>query len=121
MQRFALFVLSCLMAGLGAVLGSIAGHKAGPRGVMIGAVFGGFCGAVASAFVARQLRWIQPGQLRGTALGASGGFFLAAAIASHTLRSPLGPLLSTSLVGVGALLGSWRRRPSVTGVDATRA
>ena len=113
MPRFALVVLSSLMAGLGAVLGSIAGHRTGPRGVVTGAVLGGFCGAVASAFIARQLRWIQSRQLRWTAIGASGGFLLAAVIASNTLRSPVGPLLSTLLVGLGALLGSSRHRDEI--------
>jgi hypothetical protein len=39
-------------------------------------------------------------------MGAAAGFSLAAAIAVNTLGSPIGPILSTALVGVGAVLGA---------------
>jgi hypothetical protein len=35
------------------------------------------------------------------------GFLVAAGIAAKTLSSPIGPVSSTSLVGIGALLGRW--------------
>jgi hypothetical protein len=37
------------------------------------------------------------------------GFLLAAAIAVRTLSSPVGPVLSTLLIGTGALVGAARR------------
>lgn len=113
MRRTFLFVVACLLAGIGGALGSIVGHAAGARGLMIGGVLGGLLGATASAFVARSRGWIGPPRLRRTAAGACIGFLAAAAIATHTLSSPIGPVLSTLLVGVGALLGAGQDRDHV--------
>ena len=106
MTRLLLFVVACLLAGIGGALGSIVGHAAGPRGLWVGGVVGGLLGAVAAAAIARARRWIAPSQFARTAVGASVGFLLAAAVAVNTLSSPIGPVLSTVLVGLGALLGS---------------
>ena len=113
-HRVSLFILACLLAGLGGLLGSIVGHALGPRGLMAGGVVGGLLGAVASAYVARRRGWIRAPQLRGAALGACVGFLAAAFIATHTLGSPVGPVLSTLLVGLGAAIGAGphRERPA---------
>ena len=108
-----MFLNACLLAGFGGVLGSIVGHAAGARGLMIGGVVGGLLGATASAFVARSRGWIDTARLRWTAAGACIGFLAAAAVATRTLGSPIGPVLSTLLVGVGALLGAGRHRDPV--------
>jgi hypothetical protein len=50
--------------------------------------------------------WIVRPQLWPTALGAAIGFLAASAIAVNTLSSPIGPVLSTLLIGVGAVLGA---------------
>jgi hypothetical protein len=50
-----------------------------------------------------------------TAAGAALGFLAAAWIATHTLGSPIGPILSTTLIGLGALVGAgkqWRANDS---------
>jgi uncharacterized membrane protein (UPF0136 family) len=113
MNRVALFLAACLLAGAGGVIGSIVGHATGAQGVMIGGVVGGLLGAIASSFLARRRRWIVPAQLRGTAIGASLGFLAAAGVATHTLNSPVGPVLSTLLVGIGALAGAATHRDHV--------
>jgi len=105
-----LFVVSCLLAGIGGALGSIVGHAAGNTGLWVGGVVGGLLGAVAAAAVARWRGWIAPSQFAATAVGASVGSLLAAAVAVNTLSSPVGPVLSTALVGLGALIGA-RVRP----------
>jgi hypothetical protein len=46
-------------------------------------------------------------------LGAAIGFLLACAVAANTLSSPVGPIMSTLLIGVGAVLGS-SRAPSAS-------
>ena len=105
MPRLSLFVVSCLLGGLGGALGSIVGHAVGPRGLWAGGVAGGLLAALLSARVAVWRRWIAPRQYWGTAAGAAGGFLAAALVAVNTLSSPVGPVMSTALVGAGALLG----------------
>jgi len=101
-----LFVISCVLGGLGGALGSIAGHAAGQAGLWIGGIVGGLVGAIAAAAIARARHWITPAQFPTTAAGAGVGFLLAAAVAVKTVSSPVGPVLSTALIGLGALVGA---------------
>ena len=112
-RRILLFVVACALAGVGGVGGSILGHFLGHKGVIAGGVLGGILGSVGAAAVARARGWIASDRFMATALGASGGFLAAAAIATHTLGSPVGPILSTLLVGIGAVLGAGRHRDHV--------
>ena len=113
MTRVLLFIVACMLAGLGGALGSILGHAAGSKGLFVGGTLGGVIGAIGSAFVARARQWISADRLLATAMSASIGFLAAAAIATHTLNSPVGPVLSTLLVGLGAVLGAGRHRDHV--------
>ena len=108
MPRVLLFVVSCLLGGLGGALGSIVGHAAGQVGLWVGGVVGGIVGSIAGVGIARARHWVSASQFPAAALGASVGFLVAAAIAVHTLSSPIGPVLSTMLIGAGALLGAAR-------------
>ena len=112
-DRVLLFAVSCFFGGSGAVLGSILGNAAGRVGLFAGGVVGGLVGASLSSVVARRLGWIRPERLRSTALGATLGFLVAALIATQTLGSPIGPVLSTALIGVGAVLGAGPHRDHV--------
>ena len=56
--------------------------------------------------VARWRRWIEPRDFWPTAAGAALGFAAAALVAVNTLSTPVGPILSTLLIGLGAVLGS---------------
>ena len=116
MPRILLFVTSCFLAGLGGALGSILGHALGQTGLWIGGVLGGLLGAVASVAIARQRAWIAPAQFGATSAGAAVGFLAAAVVAVNTLSSPVGPVLSTALVGAGALFGATlaRQRPDIS-------
>jgi hypothetical protein len=109
MNGLFLFVVSCLIGGAAAVLGSILGNAAGTTGLFGGAILGGLAGAVASTALARRFQWIRPEAARSTAAGTAIGFLAAAAVATQTLGSPVGPVLSTGLIGVGALLGARMR------------
>ena len=45
-------------------------------------------------------------QFTATTIGAMLGFLAAAGIAVNTLSSPIGPILSSGLTGLGALIGA---------------
>lgn len=113
-HRILLFIVACVLGGMGGILGSILGNAAGKNGLFAGGVVGGLIGASVSSLVARRRGWIRPEHVRATAVGASIGFLAAALIATQTLGSPIGPVLSTALIGIGALLGAgpylWRGR-----------
>ena len=107
-RRLLLFLVSCLLGGAAAVLGSIAGAAAGKIGLFAGGVLGGLVGAVASTALAQRWRWIPPEAARATVIGTAIGFLAAAVVATQTLGSPVGPILITSLIGIGALAGAAR-------------
>jgi hypothetical protein len=106
MTRLWLFIVSCVLGGLGGALGSMVGHAFGHRALWVGGIVGGLLGALVAARVAVWRRWIAPERYWRTAAGAAVGFLVAAAVAIHTLSSPVGPVLSTALIGFGALIGS---------------
>jgi phosphotransferase system glucose/maltose/N-acetylglucosamine-specific IIC component len=105
-----LFVVACALGGLGGLLGSIVGSAAGKNAIVVGGVIGGLLASVITGAVARARRWIPPDRFWHTTIGTAVGFLCAAAIATHTLGSPVGPILSTLLIGGGAVLAAGRRR-----------
>jgi peptidoglycan/LPS O-acetylase OafA/YrhL len=105
-HRLLLFVTMCALAGFGGAVGSILGHAFGSRGLYVGGIGGGLLAVALGAWIAAWRRWIPRKRLVTTALGAGVGFLAAVAVAVNTLSSPVGPVLSTLLVGIGALLGS---------------
>jgi hypothetical protein len=100
-----LFMLLIAAGGVGAFGGSIAGAAVGPRALFIGALLGGLIVSPCAAYLAARLHWIEPAETRGAALGAALGFVAAALVAVNTLSSPVGPVLSTLLIGAGGLAG----------------
>jgi hypothetical protein len=101
-----LFLLMCFLAGAGGALGSMIGHGLGPGGTIAGGVLGGALCVVAAAYLAARWRWILAEQRAWTTVGALIGFGMAVFVTLSTLSSPVGPALSTTLAGIGALLGS---------------
>ena len=99
------FLGMCVLGGLGGVLGSMLGAAFGQRGLFIGGFLGGIAIAPVSARLAIWRGWIGRHQFWPTACGAALGFVAAALVAVNTLSSPVGPIVSTSLIGVGAILG----------------
>jgi hypothetical protein len=108
MNRPALFLVACALGGFGGALGSIVGHAIGEGGLWAGASLGGLLASMLIARIALWRRWIVRSQYWPTVLGTAIGFLLARAVAVNTLSSPVGPILSTLLIGVGAVLGSLR-------------
>jgi hypothetical protein len=99
-----LFIVAVILAGAGGMLGSMAGNAAGH--LYVGGVIGGLIGAGAAAFIAGAAGWIDKSRRIPAAIGAMTGFAAAALIAVNTLSSPIGPVLSTLLVGIGAVIGA---------------
>ena len=108
MSRAALFFVACALGGVGGALGSMVGHSFGKGGLWAGGILGGLVASMLIARIALWRRWIVPTQYWPTALGTAIGFLLACVFAVNTLSSPVGPILSTFLIGLGAVLGSIR-------------
>jgi len=106
MKRVWLFLAMWIVGGLGAAVGSILGHALGSRGLYIGAIVGGLLAVALVSQFAAWRGWISKSQRGMTTLGGALGFLVAAVIATRTLSSPIGPILSSFLIGVGALLGA---------------
>jgi len=106
MHRALLFVSMCVAAGLGGAIGSMLGHAAGRGGLIVGGVVGGVVFVVLMGFLAERLAWIDHPRRLWTVLGGVFGFLLAVLVALSTLSSPIGPIMSTLLVGTGAVLGA---------------
>jgi hypothetical protein len=106
MKKVWLFLAMWIFGGLGAAVGSMVGHAFGSRGLFIGAVVGGLLAIALIAQFGVWRGWISKSQTSMTMLGAALGFLVAAVIATRTLSSPIGPILSSLLIGVGAVLGA---------------
>jgi hypothetical protein len=98
--------MTCFIGGAGGVVGSILGAYFGRLGLFAGGLIGGVVFAPMSAKFAMYRGWIEPRQYMPTAGGAAIGFLAAALVAMNTLSSPVGPVVSTSLIGLGAIAGS---------------
>ena len=106
--RVLLFLTAMVVGGAGGMLGSILGGAGGRWMLFIGGYIGGIVVAPLTARIAAWRRWIPPERATSVAIGAAAGFILAATIAVNTLSSPVGPVLSTFLVGLGAVIGGGR-------------
>jgi hypothetical protein len=107
MRRAFLFITAMILCGLGGMFGSIAGHGiAHDPGLIFGGVIGVLIAAFVTVWLATAARWITPEQRKSTLIWTALGSVIASLIATHTLSSPVGPILSTLLAGVGALFGS---------------
>ena len=108
------FLATWALAGLGAVVGSILGSAAGKPGLFAGAGVGGVFGVGAAVVVFTKLQWLAPEDRGGAFVGGIVGFAVAAPFAVTNLRTPITPVLTCGLAGVGLLLGvgvarGWRR------------
>lgn len=101
-----LFGLEVLLGGAGAVAGSMLGNAFGRGGVLGGAVIGGVTLVIAAGFLACRLGWIKRAERFWVIGGGVAGFVVACLVAVATLSSPIGPLLSSLMVGIGAVLGA---------------
>lgn len=105
-SKLPLFFTAVILGGLGGALGSIVGNSLGRTGLYAGGIIGGLLAAIATGQIAAGRGWVAPAGWSQVAMGTAFGFLLAAGIAANTLSSPVGPVLSTMLIGVGAVLGA---------------
>jgi len=101
-----LFLLMVLLGGAGGALGSMAGNALGPGGVIGGGLAGGTALVVVGGLLSARWGWIRRSQRVWAILGGVSGFGLATMVTLSMLSSPVGPILSTLLIGTGALLGA---------------
>jgi len=111
MGRIFLFFTATILSGAAAMGGSIAGSAVGKKGLWVGGILGGLVGASISSWLASRFGWISNSQRARTTIGTIIGFLIAAAIAVNTLSSPVGPIASTVLAGLGAVIGAGRKPP----------
>lgn len=101
-----IFFVTAILGGLGAAAGSILGNGFGGKGLYAGAVIGGIAATAFAVWLEVKLAWIERRNFRAALWGGEIGFLVAAPVAVQMLSSPIGPILSTALIGAGALVGS---------------
>jgi hypothetical protein len=106
MRAFPTLILCWLATGFGALGGSILGNAGGPAGLRWGAILGGAIGLVLAVAAGRRLGWVPRGESAGAFLGGLAGFGVAIPIALSNMHTPVIPIASCALVGVGALIGA---------------
>ncbi len=105
-----LFLLTCGASGLLTVVGSFGGHAFGRTGLFVGAVVGGIIGIALAGLIARRFLLIEHRSYVPTVIGGTIGYVLSAVIAVIDLHTPVVPILTVSLVGLGAVAGSFTGR-----------
>ena len=109
MGRVFLFFTAIILCGVGGAGGSIVGNAFGKTGLWVGGIVGGLVASSISSWIAAKAGWIAPERRARTTVGTAIGFLLAASVAVNTLSTPVGPLLSTLLAGLGAVMGAGRK------------
>ena len=105
MPAFGILIVSWLTAGLGAVVGSIIGGGVGRAGLFIGAGIGGMAGVAAGTALLKAIGWLAVADRHGALIGGWGGFAIAIPFAVLNLDTPITPVISCALAGIGALFG----------------
>ena len=99
-------MLGWLATGFGALVGSILGNSVGKPGLVFGAIAGGTLGVLGAVHLARRLSWVPGTETVGALIGGLIGFAIAIPITLTNMHSPVVPVLSCGLAGVGILLGA---------------
>jgi hypothetical protein len=105
-QNITLFLIVCFLSGVSTFIGSVLGHAVGGNGVFLGALVGGCIGVVASTWLAMRFKLISRSTYGAVALSGIAGFILASIIAVTNLYTPIIPLASIALIGLGAIIGN---------------
>lgn len=104
-----LFLLVCLIAGAGTFLGSVLGHFVGKGGLYAGAIIGGIAGVAAATRIAVKREILGTKRFWGATIGGVLGLILAAEIATRNMSTPIVPLATILLIGLGAVFGAASR------------
>ena len=104
-----LFLLVCVLAGIATLLGSIVGHAFGTAGLYAGAIIGGVVGVFVATRIALKRGILAPTRFWRATMGGILGLVLAAEITTHNMSTPVVPLASILLIGLGAVFGAASR------------
>src|SRR5437867_4120135 len=104
-----LFLLVCVLGGVGTLLGSILGHFDSKSGLYTGAMVGGVVGVYVATRIARMRGIIGVKRFWPATIGGWLGLILAAIIATNHLDTPVIPIASVLLLGLGAVFGAASR------------
>jgi hypothetical protein len=105
-KNVSLFLIVCFLSGVSTFIGSVLGHGIGGNGLFIGAIVGGCLGVLASTWLAIRLKLIARSTYGAVAISGIAGFILASIIAVTNLYTPIIPLASIALIGLGAIIGN---------------
>ena len=113
MKKLILYLEACLICGLLIVGFSVIGHKLlKPNGIFIGAIVGGLLGIILAARIAIYFSLANKSAFRSIIFYSLLGFILAIKICFYNFNNPIIVVLSTGLIGFGALLGDFLKRKS---------
>jgi len=104
-----LFLFVCLLGGIGTFLGSVLGNAFGKTGLYTGAIIGGIVGVAVATKLAVSRKILGPKRYWPATIGGVLGLFLAAIIATNNMSTPIVPLASILLIGLGAVFGAGTR------------
>ena len=108
MKKLKLFVEFCSICGLSIVGSSVAGHQLiKTNGIFIGAIVGGVIGIIIASRIAISFSLANKGSFNFIISFSILGFLLAIVICFYNFDNPVIVALSTSLIGLGALLGDY--------------
>lgn len=105
-----LFLVVCVTAGIGLFLGSILGHFFGATGLQVGAIIGGLIGVIVGTQIACKRNILNRKRFVPATVGGMLGLALAAVVATHHMDTPVIPIASIALIGLGASLGAGARQ-----------
>src|SRR6266545_5694848 len=109
-----LIVLVSFLGGIATFLGSILGNAFGKTGLYTGAVIGGIAGVFVATKIAVRRQILGPKRFWPATVGGILGLLLAATIATNNMSTPVVPLASILLIGLGAVFGASTRRAKST-------
>ena len=113
MKKLKLFIEVCLICGLLIVGFSVVGSKLiKTNGIFIGAIFGGLIGVIIASKIAIYFSLANKSSFKSIIIFSLLGFLLAMAICFYNFNNPIIVVMSTSLIGIGALLGDYVKRKS---------
>ena len=104
-----LWALVSVLGGAGTFLGSILGHLVGKSGLYIGAMLGGIAGVYIGTRIAHMRGILGLKRFWPATIGGWLGLVLAAIIAVNHLNTPVIPIASVLLIGLGAAFGAASR------------
>lgn len=103
------FLLVSFIAGVGLFLGSVLGNAVGKTGLYAGAIIGGIAGVAVATRIAVKRGILGRKRIWPATIGGVLGLILAAEIATRNMSTPIVPLASILLIGLGAIFGAASR------------